>query len=111
MIPLQITILFLSRLCAKRKLYFKGYLKWISIVDIACMQNTIHPLYWVAWILWCFFWDIYDREKYALAGVVAWIVCCTRTLWVIAEKNYIYLACVVSSMTLCYASFYKLLKL
>ena len=109
MIPLQIVILIISRLCAKRKVRFKGRLKWLSIIDIVLMQETLHPLYLIAWILWCFFWDVYDREKYGLAGAMAWFVCCLRTLWVMTEKRYIYFVCVDSSIILCYASFYNLL--
>ena len=109
MIPIQFIVLIISRALAKRKVKFKGYLKWLSLIDIIFVQNTLHPLYWIAWILWCFFWDVYDRELYGMAGGMAWITCCLRTLWVMTEKQYIYLVCVGSSIILCYSSFHQLL--
>ncbi len=109
MIPIQFVVLVISRALAKRKVKFKGHLKWFSLVDIVLVQNTLHPLYWAAWILWCFFWDVYDRQRYGMAGSMAWVICCLRLLWVMTEKQYIYLVCVGSSMILCYSSFYQLL--
>lgn len=109
MLPVQILVLIISRALAKRKVKFRGNLKWLSVVDILMIQNTLNPLYWAAWILWCFFWDVYDRQKYFMAGFMAWTCCCLRVLWVMSEKQYIYLVCVGSSIILCYSSFYQLL--
>lgn len=111
LVTLYIFILFLSRLFAKRKTKFTGIIKWLSLVDIILVQNTLDPLYIVSWVIWCFFWDVYDRKYYATAGFMTFIVTCMRIMFVMKELNYVYLACVLSSSLLCYASFYKFLEL
>ena len=111
LVTLYIFILFLTRIAAKRKTKFTGKIKWLSLVDIILVQNTLDPLYITQWIVWCFFWDVYDRQYYATAGFMTFFVTCLRIVFVLHNSNYVYLACVGSSCLLCYASFYKFLEL
>lgn len=111
LVTLYIFILFLTRIVAKRKTKFSGKIKWLSLVDIALVQNTLDPLYITQWIVWCFFWDVYDRQYYATAGFMTFFVTCIRIVFVMHHLNYVYLPCVFSSCLLCYASFYKFLDL
>ena len=37
MLALQVLALFLSRLCAKRKMRVRGGVKWLSLIDIALL--------------------------------------------------------------------------
>jgi len=111
MITVHIFILFLSRILAKRKTKFKGHIKWLSLVDIVLVQNTLDTLYMTSWVIWCFFWDVYDRQYYASAGIMSFVVTCLRQLWTLNELKYVYLLCVFSSGCLTYASFYKYFEL
>ena len=111
LVTIYIFILFLTRMFAKRKTKFSGKIKWLSLIDIILVQNTLDPLYIVSWVAWCFFWDIYDRQYFGTAGVITFIVTCLRIVFFLKEMNYVYLACVLSSCFLCYASFYKFLEL
>lgn len=111
MITLHIFILFVTRLLAKRKTQFSGKIKWLSLVDIVLVQNTLDPLYIVQWVIWCFFWDVYDRGYHATAGFMTFLVTCLRIVYLIEQQYYAYLACVCSSCLLSYASFHRFLKL
>ncbi len=111
LVTLYIFVLFVTRMLAKRKTQFTGKIKWLSLIDIILVQNTLDPLYITSWIMWCFFWDVYDRQYYATAGVITFITTCLRIVYVLHHSNYVYLACVCSSVLLCYASFYKFLEL
>lgn len=111
MLALQVFALFLSRLCAKRKLRIRGRVKWLSLVDIACMQETLDPIYWVGWMAWCFYWDIYDREFYGWSGLLGVVVTCVRSYWVLNQKVFFYIPSVITSCMLTYASFYNYLEL
>lgn len=111
LVTIYIFILFLSRLVAKRKTKFSGKIKWLSLVDIILVQNTLNPLYIISWVIWCFFWDVYDRGYYGTAGLMTFVVTCMRIVFVLKELNYVYLVCVLSSGLLCYASFYRFLEL
>lgn len=111
LVTIYIFILFLSRLVAKRKTKFSGKIKWLSLIDIILVQNTLDPLYVVSWIIWCFFWDVYDRGYYATAGLMAFLTTCMRIVFVLKEMNYVFFACVCSSCLLSYVSFYKFLEL
>ena len=111
LVTVYIFTLFLTRLVAKRKTKFSGKIKWLSLVDIILVQNTLDTLYITQWIVWCFFWDVYDRQHYALAGIMTFVVTCLRILFMLQNSNYVYFACVLSSCLLCYASFYKFLEL
>ena len=111
MITLHIFILFVTRFFARRKTQFSGKIKWLSIVDIVLVQNTLDPLYMTQWVIWCFFWDVYDRGYHATAGLMTFFVTCLRIVFVMQQHNYLYLACVGSSCLLSYASFHKFLKL
>jgi hypothetical protein len=97
---------------AKRKTKFSGKkIKWLSLVDIILVQNTLDPFYITQWIVWCFFWDVYDRGYYATAGFMTFFVTCLRIVYMLEQMKYVYFACVFSSCVLCYASFYKFLEL
>ena len=111
LVTLYIFILFLTRIVAKRKTKFSGKIKWLSLVDIILVQNTLDPIYITQWVVWCLFWDVYDRQYYATAGLMTFFVTCLRIVFVLHHLNYVYLACVFSSCLLCYASFYKFLEL
>ena len=111
MLALQVLALFLSRLCAKRKMRIRGRIKWLSLIDIACMQNTLDPIYWVGWIVWCFYWDIYDRKCYGWSGLMGVVVTCIRSYWMLNHMVYLYIPCVITSCVLTYASFYHYLEL
>ena len=111
MLVLQILALFLSRLFAKRKLKMKGKIKWLSLVDIIFVQETLDPIYWAAWIVWCFYWDVYDREYYGWAGLMGMVITCIRSYWCLKEHLYVYIPCIVSSGVLTYAGFYNYLEL
>lgn len=111
MIALQILVLFLTRLCAKRKLKIRGRVKWLSLIDIASVQNTKDPIYWIGWVLWCFYWDIYDRKYYGWSGLIGTIFTCIRSYWMLTHMVYFYIPCVLTSCVLTYASFYNYLEL
>lgn len=111
MLALQIAVLFISRICAKRKLRIRGRVKWFSLLDIASMQDTMDPVYWVGWVIWCFYWDIYDREYYGYAGLMGVIISCIRSYWVLQNMMFWYIPSVISSCILTYAAFYNYLEL
>jgi len=112
LVTIYIFLLFLSRLIAKRKTKFRGKkIKWLSLVDILLVQNTINPLYITQWVVWCLFWDVYDRQYYATAGVMTFFVTCLRIVFFMHNLNYVFLLCVCSSTLLSYASFHKFLDL
>ena len=106
MLHVQLLVLLLTRICAKRKTRINGKVKWFSIVDILFIQNTYDPAYWAAWVIWCFWWDIYDRKYYKVAGGMGCAIVGLRTLWVMQTKTLIYIPAVLSSMGMTYASFY-----
>ena len=111
MLALQVLALFLSRLCAKRKMRIRGNVKWLSLIDIACMQDTQDPVYWAGWIIWCFYWDIYDRKCYGWSGMMGIVITGIRSYWMLNHMVYLYIPCVVTSCLLTYASFYNYLEL
>ena len=111
MITVQVFILFVTRLLAKRKVKFSSRIKWLSIFDLVLMQNTLDPLYLAAWVVWCFFWDVFDRKYFATAGFMAFAVTCMRVLWALNELQYIYFVCAFTSCCLSYASFYNFFEL
>lgn len=111
LVTIYIFTLFLTRMLAKRKTKFRGKIKWLSLVDIVLVQNTLDPIYITSWVTWCFFWDVYDRKYYGTAGVMTFFVTCLRIVFFFKEMNYVFLACVLSSCFLCYASFYRFLEL
>ena len=111
MITLQICILLFSRIFAKRKLRFKSKIKWLSVVDLILIQNTLDPLYLFSWILWCFFWDTYDRNCFGFSALIASTVTCARIVWALNEMKYVYFGCVFTSSCLIYASLYNFFNL
>ena len=111
MLALQVLALFLSRLCAKRKMKMRGSIKWLSLIDIACMQNTQDPVYWSGWLVWCFYWDIYDRKYYGAAGLMGVVVTCIRSYWILNHAVLLYIPCVMTSCVLTYSALYNYLEL
>lgn len=106
MLILQIAVLLACRILAKRKCRVRGKVKWISLVDIILMQKTDNPIYWTAWVLWCLWWDIYDREYYKVAGLLGYIITCLRILWLLTSKQLIYVPCVCTSIIMTYNALY-----
>ena len=106
MLHVQLLVLLLARIFAKRKTRIRGNVKWFSIVDILFIQNTYDIVYWAAWVLWCFWWDIYDRGYYKSAGGMGCIIVGLRTLWIMQSSVYIYIPAVLSSMGMTYTAFY-----
>lgn len=106
MLILQILILFLFRLIAKRKFRVRGHIKWISLIDIVFIQDTNNIIYWIAWVLWCMWWDIYDREYYKVAGGVGYVITCLRILWILKTNTFLYIPCAVTSAAITYNAFY-----
>lgn len=109
MLHVQLLVLLLARVCAKRKTKMRGRVKWTSIVDILFIQNTYDPIYWAAWVLWCFWWDVYDRGYYKTAGGMGCVIVALRTLWVMKSNVLIYIPAVLSSMGITYAAFHSAL--
>ena len=83
MLHVQLLVMLAARVCAKRKLKVRGKVKWFSLVDILLVQNTYDPIYWAAWILWCFWWDIFDRKWYKTAAGMGWTIAALRTVFVL----------------------------
>lgn len=106
---LQFAVLLLSRICAKRKFKIRGRVKWLSLIDILFAQNVYDPIYWAAWVLWCFWWDVYDRKWCATAGGMGGIIVALRSLWVIQTNTFMYIPAVLSSMVMTYCGFYEAL--
>lgn len=107
MLILQVVILFLCRLVAKRKFRVRGHIKWISLVDIILIQDTNDVTYWVAWVLWCVWWDIYDRERYKMAGGLGYVITCLRIMWILKSSTFIYIPCAVTSAAITYNALYR----
>jgi len=109
MLHVQLLVLLLARACAKRKTKMRGRVKWISIVDILFIQNTYDPIYWAAWVTWCFWWDVYDRKYYKTAGGIGCIIVALRTVWVMKSNVFVYIPAILSSMVITYAAFHRAL--
>lgn len=107
MLILQVLTLLACRIVAKRKFRIRGRIKWLSLVDILLIQETNDPVYWAAWIAWCLWWDIYDREWYRTAGGVAYAITCLRIMWVLKTNTYIYATCIVTSAAMAYNALYR----
>ena len=107
MLILQVLVLFIFRIIAKRKFRIRGHIKWVSLVDIILIQESKDPIYWCAWVLWCMWWDIFDREHYKMAGFLGYTITCLRILWVLKTNTFIYIPCAVTSAAMTYNALYR----
>ena len=103
----HLIVLCATRLIAKRKCRVRGLVKWLSIVDLLLMQTTIDVAYWIAWGVWCLWWDVYDREFYKTATGMGFVIMCARSLWVMQTNTFYYIPSVVTSILLTYASMFR----
>lgn len=88
----------------------RGRVKWLAFIDLGHIQCTHDVSYWIAYVGWCLWWDIYDRGYNILAGVLGLVIMCARTYWILKTKIYFFVPAVLTSMAMAYSAFLNLLK-
>lgn len=106
----HVVVLILARSISKRKTRVKGRVKWTSFVDLAHVQNTYDISYWIGFVGWCVWWDIYDRGYNVTAGLLGILIMFARTFWIIHTHTYFFIPAVITSLSMAYAAFSNFLK-